>query len=389
MNLALTDVEIPGGDRFEHHVIRAPAGASGTVVVDAERGVLLVWRHRFATDTWGWEVPAGRIDEGESPRAGRGQGDARGDGLAARAPSPTSSPTTRTTASPTCGSTCSRPTGQPMWARPPTGPRSSGSTGCTVDELRTRRRLRSGGRRPVAHRAALVPGLRAGLTMSVPSISRLSASAASRWRRVSTCVENRARPRGDGGEHVVHRLGRRRRAPARLAPGLLDQAAEERPDCGPAAGRSARRRCSWRARSSGTPTTKPAMEESRWLISTAASSAADEACGEVGVRHDGLLEDVVDHHLHLLVDRDVEVGLGGEVVVDRAGGDPDVLGDVLVGRGVVALAGERPPRRVQDLLAGLGRVDGRRSSEPLGPRRRWLMTALRRPWGPGRPACRT
>jgi 8-oxo-dGTP pyrophosphatase MutT (NUDIX family) len=27
--------------------------------------VLLLWRHRFITDTWGWEVPAGRIDAGE------------------------------------------------------------------------------------------------------------------------------------------------------------------------------------------------------------------------------------------------------------------------------------------------------------------------------------
>jgi 8-oxo-dGTP pyrophosphatase MutT (NUDIX family) len=69
MNLALTDVEIPGGARFEHHVIRAPAGASGTVITDTDRGVLLVWRHRFATDTWGWEVPAGRIDAGETPEA--------------------------------------------------------------------------------------------------------------------------------------------------------------------------------------------------------------------------------------------------------------------------------------------------------------------------------
>jgi 8-oxo-dGTP pyrophosphatase MutT (NUDIX family) len=66
LNLALTDVEIPGGERFEHHVIRAPAHASGTVVVDGDR-VLLLWRHRFTTDTWGWEVPAGRIDEGEAP----------------------------------------------------------------------------------------------------------------------------------------------------------------------------------------------------------------------------------------------------------------------------------------------------------------------------------
>jgi 8-oxo-dGTP pyrophosphatase MutT (NUDIX family) len=28
---------------------------------------LLLWRHRFITDTWGWEIPAGRVDPGESP----------------------------------------------------------------------------------------------------------------------------------------------------------------------------------------------------------------------------------------------------------------------------------------------------------------------------------
>ncbi len=67
MRLALTDVEIPDGPRFEHHVLRMPAHAAGTVVADPARGVLLLWRHRFTTDTWGWEVPAGRIDAGESP----------------------------------------------------------------------------------------------------------------------------------------------------------------------------------------------------------------------------------------------------------------------------------------------------------------------------------
>jgi 8-oxo-dGTP pyrophosphatase MutT (NUDIX family) len=67
VRLALTDIEIPGGERFEHHVVRMPTGASGTVVADDRRCVLLLWRHRFATDTWGWEVPAGRIDDGESP----------------------------------------------------------------------------------------------------------------------------------------------------------------------------------------------------------------------------------------------------------------------------------------------------------------------------------
>jgi 8-oxo-dGTP pyrophosphatase MutT (NUDIX family) len=66
MSLRLVDVEIPGGARFEHHVMRLPAPAAGTVVHDPARGVLLLWRHRFITDTWGWEVPAGRVEAGES-----------------------------------------------------------------------------------------------------------------------------------------------------------------------------------------------------------------------------------------------------------------------------------------------------------------------------------
>ena len=66
VSVALVDVELPDGKRFEHHVVRAPAGAAGTVVHDPERGVLMMWRHRFTTDTWGWEIPAGRVDEGES-----------------------------------------------------------------------------------------------------------------------------------------------------------------------------------------------------------------------------------------------------------------------------------------------------------------------------------
>lgn len=66
VSVELVDVEQPGGSRFEHHVVRTRP-ASGTVVVDHERGVLLLWRHRFITDTWGYEIPAGGIDDGESP----------------------------------------------------------------------------------------------------------------------------------------------------------------------------------------------------------------------------------------------------------------------------------------------------------------------------------
>jgi 8-oxo-dGTP pyrophosphatase MutT (NUDIX family) len=67
MRLVLVDVEIPGVERFDHHVVRYPQAASGTVVHDPDRGVLLLWRHRFITDTWGWEIPAGRIEAGETP----------------------------------------------------------------------------------------------------------------------------------------------------------------------------------------------------------------------------------------------------------------------------------------------------------------------------------
>jgi 8-oxo-dGDP phosphatase len=67
MSLRLVDVEVPDGPRFDHHVVRFPRPASGTVVHDPERGVLLLWRHRFITDTWGWEIPAGAVDDGETP----------------------------------------------------------------------------------------------------------------------------------------------------------------------------------------------------------------------------------------------------------------------------------------------------------------------------------
>lgn len=67
VRLSLVDVTVPGHGRFEHHVVRVPNQASGTVIHDPARGVLLLWRHRFITDTWGWEIPAGRIDPGETP----------------------------------------------------------------------------------------------------------------------------------------------------------------------------------------------------------------------------------------------------------------------------------------------------------------------------------
>jgi 8-oxo-dGTP pyrophosphatase MutT (NUDIX family) len=68
VRLTLVDVELPSGKRFDHHVVRMPAPAAGVVVSDPGHDrVLLLWRHRFTTDTWGWEIPAGRVDDGETP----------------------------------------------------------------------------------------------------------------------------------------------------------------------------------------------------------------------------------------------------------------------------------------------------------------------------------
>jgi 8-oxo-dGTP pyrophosphatase MutT (NUDIX family) len=67
VSLTLADVELPDGQRFGHHVVRFPSGASGLVITDPERGILLLHRHRFVVDSWGWEIPGGRIDEPETP----------------------------------------------------------------------------------------------------------------------------------------------------------------------------------------------------------------------------------------------------------------------------------------------------------------------------------
>ena len=66
VRLTLVDVELPSGDRFEHHVVRIPRPAAA-VVMRRDDEILLLRRHRMVTDSWGWEVPGGRADPGESP----------------------------------------------------------------------------------------------------------------------------------------------------------------------------------------------------------------------------------------------------------------------------------------------------------------------------------
>ena len=71
VRLVTADVVLPDGTRLDHHVVRMPRPAVGCVMIDGER-VLLLHRLRFITDTWGWEIPAGGIDEAEqAPAAAR------------------------------------------------------------------------------------------------------------------------------------------------------------------------------------------------------------------------------------------------------------------------------------------------------------------------------
>jgi len=69
VHLTSADVELPDGRHLDHRVIRTAAPGAGAVVVDRAR-VLLIWRHRFITDTHAWEIPQGSIRPGEDPADG-------------------------------------------------------------------------------------------------------------------------------------------------------------------------------------------------------------------------------------------------------------------------------------------------------------------------------
>ncbi|MFJ4779402.1 NUDIX domain-containing protein [Streptomyces sp. NPDC088762] len=68
VKLTLADVEPPGVERFEHHVVRLQHVAIAAVLDDQDR-VLMLWRYRFVPQSFGWELPGGIVDPGEDPAA--------------------------------------------------------------------------------------------------------------------------------------------------------------------------------------------------------------------------------------------------------------------------------------------------------------------------------
>lgn len=64
VKLELWDVEPPGVERFEHHVVTLQR-VSIAAVLDEQDRVLMLWRYRFVADQFGWELPGGIVDAGE------------------------------------------------------------------------------------------------------------------------------------------------------------------------------------------------------------------------------------------------------------------------------------------------------------------------------------
>jgi ADP-ribose pyrophosphatase len=68
VKLSVDTVRLPNGNVTELEMIRHQ-GAAAVVPLDAERNVLLVRQYRHAAGGWLLEVPAGKLDPGESPEA--------------------------------------------------------------------------------------------------------------------------------------------------------------------------------------------------------------------------------------------------------------------------------------------------------------------------------
>lgn len=66
VRLALADVQAPDGERWEHHVVHLGRVAVALVVNDRDEALML-WRYRFATEQWGYELLGGIVDGEEDP----------------------------------------------------------------------------------------------------------------------------------------------------------------------------------------------------------------------------------------------------------------------------------------------------------------------------------
>jgi ADP-ribose pyrophosphatase len=72
LTMAIVDAELPDGKRVQLEIVEHPGAAAVVPFVDAER-ILLLRQYRFAAGGTIWEVPAGKLDPGESPETCAGR----------------------------------------------------------------------------------------------------------------------------------------------------------------------------------------------------------------------------------------------------------------------------------------------------------------------------
>jgi ADP-ribose pyrophosphatase len=66
INLGLERIRLPNGREVELEIVRHPGGAA-VVALNTRDQVCLVHQYRHASGGWLWELPAGKIDDGENP----------------------------------------------------------------------------------------------------------------------------------------------------------------------------------------------------------------------------------------------------------------------------------------------------------------------------------
>lgn len=68
IGMQLVDIRLPDGQVLRDiHLVDYKYAAAAVVPVADDGKILLIDHYRFQTDTRGWEIPAGKMDEGETP----------------------------------------------------------------------------------------------------------------------------------------------------------------------------------------------------------------------------------------------------------------------------------------------------------------------------------
>jgi len=68
IEVAVETVALPDGSQVDLELVRHPGGAAA-VAIDEQERVCLLRQFRHAARGWIWELPAGRLDAGETPLA--------------------------------------------------------------------------------------------------------------------------------------------------------------------------------------------------------------------------------------------------------------------------------------------------------------------------------